>query len=329
MPQPKRVAARTTPTATSAVTPTHKPTPIAVPETLMDPFTGQLDVRLIAQIMESRVAKTPEAQLALIDEIVAASTWRRPKIEEPDTPLGQAQALVYDALETDDIVGKEALLRRAVAITEDCVDAWVLLAQDTAPDAETALEFYESGVEAAERVLGDAAFTEHRGQFWVRPETRGYMRARQGMALALWDMREFDDAIAIYQDLLDLNPNDNQHVRYLLITALLERDEDREAGTLLKRYADDLSATWAYSRALLSFRTEGNGRRANASLKDASVVNYIVPDYLLGRLSAPRDLPPELFDDVEGEAITYFWSGIAGWLRTPGAIDWLRERQPT
>ena len=43
------------------------------------------------------------------------------------------------------------------------------------------------------------------------------MRLSAGYGQLLWDNEKKDEAIQIYEELLQLNPNDNQGLRYTLI----------------------------------------------------------------------------------------------------------------
>ena len=136
-----------------------------------------------------------------------------------ETPLDRAQEVMYRAFEA---TGSEQvrLARKALEISPDCADAYVLLAEHAAT-AEEARKHYEQGVAAGERALGKQAFEEYAGQFWGLLETRPYMRARQGLAQCLWEAGRREEAAEHYQEMLRLNPNDNQGVRYSLATLLL------------------------------------------------------------------------------------------------------------
>lgn len=131
--------------------------------------------------------------------------------------LGQAQELIYNAWETADRKRRVALAQKAIGISPDCADAYVLLAEETAT-LDEALEFYRKGVEAGERALGRQAFESDAGHFWGILETRPYMRARAGLARCLWESGKRDEALAHYREMLRLNPNDNQGLRYVLVS---------------------------------------------------------------------------------------------------------------
>ncbi len=63
------------------------------------------------------------------------------------------------------------------------------------------------------------------------------MRARQGLAENLVARKRFAEAVEHFQDMLRLNPGDNQGVRHSLVNLLIALDRDEEAGELIDRYA--------------------------------------------------------------------------------------------
>src|SRR5262245_39259464 len=129
------------------------------------------------------------------------------------TPLDEAQELMYQAFGMPNPEERVKLAKQALDLSPDCADAYVLLAEHTKSRKE-ALRLFEKGVAAGERGLGSKAFQEDAGHFWGILETRPYMRAREGLASKLWTMGRRDEAIKHLQDMLRLNPGDNQGVRY-------------------------------------------------------------------------------------------------------------------
>jgi hypothetical protein len=160
-------------------------------------------------------------------------------------------------------------------------------------------------------------------------ETRPYMRAREGLAHALWALDQQRQAIEHLLDMLRLNPGDNQGVRYTLVNWLLRVGDDQALGKLLDQYKGDAMASWAYSRALLRFRREGPSARANAALKKAIKANRFVPAYLLGRKQLPRRMPDYVGLGDENEAIDYAAGALQIWAKTSGALDWLATNLAT
>ena len=236
--------------------------------------------------------------------------------------LGQAQNLIYQAWETPNLKRRVALATKALAISPNCADAYVVLAEATAP-LDEALEFYRKGVEAGERALGRRAFVEDVGHFWGILETRPYMRARAGLAQSLWSSGRRDEALEHYRDLLRLNPNDNQGLRYILVACLLELGRDDEVAGLLEAYPEDAAATWPWTSALLAFRKQGDDSNSHAKLAAALETNPHVPAFLLGKKKLPRALPDLVGFGDESEAICYAADNLKAWQATTGALAWL------
>jgi tetratricopeptide (TPR) repeat protein len=242
------------------------------------------------------------------------------------SPLDEAKELMYEAFETSDADEQIRLAREAIEISPDCADAFVLLAEH-ARNTREALELYQQAIAAGERAIGADAYEENIGHFWAVLETRPYMRARMGLAQVLWGVGRRDEAIDHVQQMLRLNPNDNQGVRYILACWLLAEGRDDELAALLARF-DELSATWAYSKALAAFRRNGDSPEAQKLLTIAMKVNRYVPAYLLEQEPLPTDRPGMYSRGSEEEAVLYAGEAMGGWKTSSGAIAWLRARQP-
>ncbi|RLT43232.1 MAG: hypothetical protein DWI57_04695, partial [Chloroflexi bacterium] len=226
-----------------------------------------------------------------------------------DAPERRARKLIKDALKLD----------------PNCVDAYILQGEmaDSLPDA---IAEFRKAVAAGERSLGAAVFEQDRGHFWGLVETRPYMRAVQNLASSLWNYGEVEEAVELYEELLELNPGDNQGIRYHLLDALLLLRRHDEAYELVERF-DDGMAHWAYNYALLLFRMEGRSDNAIEALETALEVNEFVPDYLLGfePMPDPDEMPEMISFGDESEAVAYVFGAFPLWAATPGAQYWLHE----
>lgn len=239
--------------------------------------------------------------------------------------LYQAQQIMYSAWESHDPKRRIALAQQALELSPDCADAYSLLAAHTRDLAE-ATRLNGLAVEAGMNALGPKVFEEDVGHFWGLLETRPYMRARLALAQCLWESGERGDAIEHYRDMLRLNPGDNQGIRYILASCLLETGRDDEVVALLDEYKDDASAAWAWSRALLAFRTHGDDEQAKAALAEAKRTNPHVPAYLTGKKKMPKRLPDMIGFGDEREAISYVGDYGSAWKSTPNAIAWVASR---
>lgn len=243
---------------------------------------------------------------------------------EPDTPLGRAQQVLDQAYHEPSPQKRIELAQQALAISPDCADAYTLLAEHASSRKDTA-DWYEKAVAAAERALDPEIFREGAGHFWSLLETRPYMRARLGLAHSLWTRGRQEEAVNHAREMLRLNPGDNQGIRYTLAGWLLNLDRDEELAQLLEQYGDEGSATWAYTRALLAFRQNGDTPEARRLLKDAKKINKHVPDFLLGQKRLPMEPPSSYSPGTPSEAIEYAGTFLAPWKNTAGALDWLQE----
>lgn len=236
--------------------------------------------------------------------------------------VDRAQEIAFDAMEAQTRAKRMALARKALTISPLCADAYAILAAET-DDPEEALSLQRQAVEAGAKALGEMAFVEDVGNFWGLIETRPYMRARHSLAAILWARGMRDEAVEHYEDMLRLNPNDNQGIRYILVDALLELGRDDHAAALLKRYKDDPSASWAWSNALLDFRRKGDVAASRKALARAVKCNPHVRDYLLGRKALPTQLPEFIGMGDENEAVAYVSDSENAWRICEGAIEWV------
>ena len=268
-------------------------------------------------------SRKPTAAAALPDRqamksflSTTAGRGRREAIEK-------AQDVIYDAWERATARSRIVLARKALAITPLCSDAYNILAAE-ARSVEEARELYARGVEAGELALGRKGFHEYAGHFWGFLETRPYMRARAGLAAALLKLGDDEAAIGHYRDMLELNPGDNQGIRYVLAACLLRRGEEAGLKDLLAAYEDEGSAHWLYTRALLAFR---EGRMSEAEVvtlvKDAWSANEHVPAILAGTASPVISDGDYITVGGPDEATEYVAECGLAWRSTPGAVEWL------
>ena len=111
----------------------------------------------------------------------------------------------------------EAYYREALRLDPGHADAWVHLGNRRFEEGHVteALGHYERGQAAAEaRTIGDPV--HYAGRFWGDVDSRPFMRALHGRGLCLWRLGQVDQARQVFTWMLELNPDDNQGVRFLL-----------------------------------------------------------------------------------------------------------------
>ena len=173
--------------------------------------------------------------------------------------------------------------------------------------------------------LGPDGFREYAGHFWGFLETRPYMRARAGLAQALWAEGHHTEAVRHYREMLSLNPGDNQGLRYLLAACLLRLKDDAGLERLLEQHEDDGSAYMVYTRALLAFRKTGASKQAKKLAEEAWQSNVHIPAALCGAKKVADAGTGYYTMGGEDEAAYYLDEYGFAWRDTPGAIAWLVE----
>ncbi len=279
----------------------------------------------VARATRDREFDSLEALQRFIQERFA----NRPADDIPSTastPLERAQDLVYEAFEAR---GRRQLqlVRRALALSRDCADAYVLLAE-RASDLGEQVRLYADGVAAGERALGRTFLDEHAGRLWGFVEARPYLRARMGLAGALAAAGRPADALAQYREVLRLDENDHQGARYRLLGLLFEEGRDEEAAALLERFGDEPTAVWRYGRALWAWR-RGDRAAAQRLIRKAIRANPTVAMYLANRHEIPDDSVETYALGSPEEALVCVDQLGAAWESTPGALEWVAAEART
>lgn len=102
----------------------------------------------MGKLLEEQQFDSIEEAQAFLDQTLLEGGGLLPEVPSPNTPLEKAQAIVYEALETESTRKRIQLARRALKTSGDCADAYMLLAEEDAGSLEETRELYQKGVEA-------------------------------------------------------------------------------------------------------------------------------------------------------------------------------------
>lgn len=234
----------------------------------------------------------------------------------------EAQDRVYDSWEAADGDQALALLQEATQLDPNNVDAWLgLLRFSTLPDEEW-LDMLRRLVAMGQKNLG-AEFKAVKGIFWGVHETRPYMRARGALAQRLVKLGRFEEAIAEHEAMLELNPNDNQGIRYGLMGCYLAVDRLDGARRLFKKYDErKYGATWAWAYVLERFLSAAL-KQAEKGLQDARQQNPHAQAYFLGHRQLPKSMPRSYTIGSREEAVIAWEMLQPAWEKHPAAGEWL------
>ena len=236
----------------------------------------------------------------------------------------RAQELVYDAMEASTWERRLRLVRQALELDPENVDALLMLEGASDFKGEERIEALRGIVAAGAKRLGKKAFKELVPHFWGFHETRPYMRARQALASALHEAGRLDEAAQEWTEMLALNENDNQGVRYELLPTLLARGRLDESRALMERFKDEgeWSVVFAWSR-VLERHLSGDDAAATKALAVARKQNPHMEAYLKGRRKLPKNLPGSYSPGSKEEALCYAAVLMAAWKAHPVAVAWL------
>lgn len=235
----------------------------------------------------------------------------------------RAWELLEQAQEARSPKRRSTLARQAIGLDPDNADACLFLAREATTRAETMTWLIEA-VQAGERALPDSIETlAAEAAVWAVHESRPYMRARATLAMELWQTGDRQAAIEALWELLRLNPNDNQGLRYVLLGWLISAGSRSAIDRLLALYPDDGSASWGYDRALHAFRSTGDSVATRKLLESALRQNPHVPRMLLGVEPIPEEAPDYVGWGDESEAAAYLAEAFLRWSEYPEAIEWL------
>jgi len=239
----------------------------------------------------------------------------------------RAQEAVADAYEAPDDEFAMAALMDALDFDPENVEALLMLVERLAGELPDSVGLYERVLRMAQEQLGPEVFRQQRGNFWAIHETRPYMRARHALARELLYESRPKEAAAHWEEMLELNPNDNQGVRYLLLSVYLTQNDQKGIERLYQGYPGDesFSAPFAWGRVLQRLLA-GEQRRAEMALQKARHVNPYLEAYLNGTKRAPKKLP--LFYTPHGadEAKIFAADYASAWKKHPEARKWLKAR---
>jgi tetratricopeptide (TPR) repeat protein len=237
----------------------------------------------------------------------------------------EAQQIAFEAMEAETEAQARKLAKRALAKDPDCVDALVVLGGIESDSPRKMIEALQKAVAAGERSLGATFIKKNKGDFWGLLDTRPYMRALEQLASLLRAEGLNLDAIKHYENMLALNPNDNQGVRDPLLGLYLALGSLDEAGKLLQAYKEDASANFAWGRVLERFLS-GDRPRAAAALKKARKANSFVELFMTGQKNLPKEMPDMYSPGSEQEAILCLDNMALAWGNSKPAVLWLMEQ---
>lgn len=274
----------------------------------------------LQRLLKTQEFKSEADIRKFMDGIVGQKIPSFPK--EPLNLKEQAQNLVFAAFELPPSKAKKNI-EKALQLDSKCIEAyeWLGSMEDT---AEIAIVFYEKGITIGRQIFGGKYLEKHLGAFWGIHETRPFMRCLQQYSDCLYAMGKVNECVAVLEEMIELNPNDNQGVRDQLLLYLIQLDERKKFDKYAEMFKEDNMAFSLFNRALFAFKTEGETESANKQLQKALNQNKYVAAKLLSKNQIIEFADHYgIGDENEADYYTHFAQQI--WQQSKGATDWLKK----
>ena len=162
---------------------------------------------------------------------------------------------------------------------------------------------------------------------WGWLENRPFLRCLQGLALTIFEDGQEEQALPLFQELLGLNPNDNQGVRAMAVLAMFKLNKFEEVVELARHYPSDIMPETLYGLALALFKL-GRIKIATSALKKAAEILPLVKKELLkSKHHLPRSAMPDRITVGGADEAYYYWQEWGSfWQSDPEILEWLRGR---
>jgi hypothetical protein len=187
------------------------------------------------------------------------------------------------------------------------------------------IEDYERAIELFRTVKGEEYFEEHTGHFWLLHETRPFMMHLLEQAMLFLKDGQKEKGVNQLEYILELNPGDNQGIRYILISQLLELGRLEEAEDLLNLFDEEYNATWSFSKLLLSIKNKKEKELIEKLYKESTELNKYVIPILTGKKEFPSHFPEFYSIGDESEAAIYVDLALKAWHNDELAMNILEE----
>jgi tetratricopeptide (TPR) repeat protein len=159
---------------------------------------------------------------------------------------------------------------------------------------------------------------------WGWLENRPFLRACQGLGLALFDTGRIEAAHLIFNQLLAMNPNDEQGVRASAIESAFALSRPREVLRICNKYRGDCLADSLYGRPLAFFQLGREVQAEKALISAIALLPLIARELLKKRHRVPKAMSDGYITMGGPDEAYEYWQRLGKeWKETEGALAFL------
>jgi tetratricopeptide (TPR) repeat protein len=242
---------------------------------------------------------------------------------------GRAYDLFHEALEYLDAgesKNAESELRMLLDGFPEFIDVYHHLAmvlQQTRRQKEARL-LWQAAVKIGLDAMPSTFKQAHDRLPWGILENRPFLRAYHSWGLVLLNEGQTEQALAIFEQILSFNPNDNQGIRALAIDCFFRLGKPEKVLALCNRYRNDAMEEVLYGRPLALFQ-QRKIQQADTALKGAiSLLPLVAQELVKKTHRPPKNLSSDYITHGGKDQAYYYWMQQGQhWQNTSGALEWV------
>jgi tetratricopeptide (TPR) repeat protein len=192
--------------------------------------------------------------------------------------------------------------------------------------ARKAAEMWKVGIEYALKFLPPNFSMNRDRLLWGFIENRPFLRLYHGYGLSLLRTHKVEEALQVFENILSLNPHDNQGARALVVECNFELNRPEAVLDLCNRFRNDGLEQLVYGRPLALFQLNRVAEAARAFRRAQKIYPRIAEE-----LTKVTHVPPEGWQEdritLGGADQAYvYWNEFSKfWRRTSGALPFARR----
>jgi tetratricopeptide (TPR) repeat protein len=177
--------------------------------------------------------------------------------------------------------------------------------------------------------IGRSAFpkTFKRGRHklpWEILDNRPFLRAYHSWGLQLLEEEAVAEALAVFNEILSMNPNDNQGIRALAIDCYLRLGQPNQVLAICKRYQNDTMEEVLYGRPLALFQLRQEREARTALIKAIEILPLVAKELMKKTHRPPKNLNPDYITHGGKDQAYYYWKQNGQhWEKTNGALQFV------